>query len=142
MSLCAGEERQVQRRGLPQHLSRTRPRQDRHREAGYGQQTGSLGVPQQRAPHAQVPQCRGEKNRGVFHLCSGKKNSDQLSVKVYVLLMWCYFSKGTHPGFRIMFSSDPSQSIPVSILDRCIKLSSDPPSGLKANLKQVHSIDC
>mmetsp|Transcript_22422 Transcript_22422/g.30704 ORF Transcript_22422/g.30704 Transcript_22422/m.30704 type:complete len:1916 (+) Transcript_22422:3-5750(+) len=46
-------------------------------------------------------------------------------------------AQGTHPGFRIMFSSDPSQSIPVSILDRCIKLSSDPPSGLKANLKQA-----
>ena len=48
-----------------------------------------------------------------------------------------YTNQGTHPGFRIMFSSDPSTSIPVSILDRCIKITSDPPSGLKANLKQA-----
>jgi dynein heavy chain len=44
---------------------------------------------------------------------------------------------GMHPNFRIMFSSDPSNNIPVSILDRCIKITSDPPSGLKANLKQA-----
>ena len=48
-----------------------------------------------------------------------------------------YALQGTHPDFRIMFSSDPSSSIPVSILDRCIKITSDPPSGLKANLKQA-----
>lgn len=48
-----------------------------------------------------------------------------------------YEVQGTHPDFRIMFSSDPSTAIPVSILDRCIKLTSDPPSGLKANLKQA-----
>ena len=36
-----------------------------------------------------------------------------------------------------MLSSDPSDSIPISILDRAIKITSDPPSGLKANLKQA-----
>ena len=48
-----------------------------------------------------------------------------------------YAAHGFHPEFRLMFSSDPSNSIPVSILDRCIKITSDPPSGLKANLKQA-----
>ena len=48
-----------------------------------------------------------------------------------------YALSGSHPDFRVMFSSDPSSSIPVSILDRCIKMTSDPPSGLKANLKQA-----
>jgi dynein heavy chain len=48
-----------------------------------------------------------------------------------------YAIQGTHEGFRIMLSSDPSDSIPVSILDRAIKITSDPPSGLKANLKQA-----
>jgi len=48
-----------------------------------------------------------------------------------------YALQGTHEGFRIMLSSDPSESIPVSILDRAIKITSDPPSGLKANLKQA-----
>ncbi|RYH32012.1 hypothetical protein EON65_01475, partial [archaeon] len=42
-----------------------------------------------------------------------------------------------HPSFRVFFSSDPSNNIPVNILDRCIKITSDPPSGLRANLKQA-----
>jgi dynein heavy chain len=48
-----------------------------------------------------------------------------------------YAWMGAHPEFRIMLSSDPSSAIPVSILDRAIKITSDPPSGLKANLKQA-----
>jgi dynein heavy chain len=44
---------------------------------------------------------------------------------------------GIHPQFRVFFSSDPSNNIPIGILDRCIKITSDPPSGLKANLKQA-----
>ena len=48
-----------------------------------------------------------------------------------------YALNGTHDDFRIMLSSDPSNSIPISILDRCIKITSDPPSGLKANVKQA-----
>lgn len=43
----------------------------------------------------------------------------------------------THADFRTVLSSDPSDQIPVSILDRAIKITSDPPSGLKANLKQA-----
>ena len=39
-----------------------------------------------------------------------------------------YASMGTHPDFRILLSSDPSDSIPVSILNRCIKITSDPPT--------------
>mmetsp|Transcript_24191 Transcript_24191/g.35469 ORF Transcript_24191/g.35469 Transcript_24191/m.35469 type:complete len:827 (+) Transcript_24191:77-2557(+) len=48
-----------------------------------------------------------------------------------------YAVSGTHADFRVMLSSDPSVSIPVSILERSIKITSDPPSGLKANLKQA-----
>jgi dynein heavy chain len=36
--------------------------------------------------------------------------------------------------FRIFLSSDPSNSIPIGLVERCIKLTNDPPSGLKANL--------
>ena len=48
-----------------------------------------------------------------------------------------YTSNGAHEDFRVILSSDPSSSIPVSVLERCIKITSDPPSGLKANLKQA-----
>merc|ERR1711968_107561 len=48
-----------------------------------------------------------------------------------------YASSGSHENFRVFLSSDPSNSIPIGILDRSIKLTSDPPSGLKPNLKQA-----
>jgi dynein heavy chain len=44
---------------------------------------------------------------------------------------------GTHPDFRVLLSSDPSENIPVAILNRCIKITSDPPTGMKPNLKQA-----
>lgn len=42
-----------------------------------------------------------------------------------------------HENFRVLLSSDPSPTIPIGILERSIKLTNDPPSGLKANLKQA-----
>ena len=45
-----------------------------------------------------------------------------------------YAVAGSHPNFRIFFTSDPSNSIPIGLIERCIKLTNDPPSGLKANL--------
>merc|ERR1712072_592413 len=48
-----------------------------------------------------------------------------------------YASSGSHENFRVFMSSDPSNSIPIGIPDRSIKLTSDPPSGLKANIKQA-----
>jgi dynein heavy chain len=40
-------------------------------------------------------------------------------------------------GFRIMLSSDAAKSIPFGLLERAIKLTNEPPSGLKANLKRA-----
>ena len=44
--------------------------------------------------------------------------------------------EGSHKNFRLFLSSDPAKSIPVSILDRSIKITNEPPAGLKANLKR------
>merc|ERR1719181_985108 len=42
------------------------------------------------------------------------------------------------PGrFRLFLSSDPSKSIPPGVLNRAIKLTFEPPTGLKANLKRA-----
>lgn len=43
----------------------------------------------------------------------------------------------THEAFRVFLSSDPANSIPIGLLERCIKLTNEPPSGLKANLKRA-----
>jgi len=48
-----------------------------------------------------------------------------------------YALKGSHKDFRVFLSSDPDTHIPVGILESCVKLTNDPPSGLKANLKQA-----
>jgi dynein heavy chain len=45
--------------------------------------------------------------------------------------------EGSHEKFRLYLSSDPSNSIPIGVLSRCIKLTNEPPAGLKANLKRA-----
>ena len=47
-----------------------------------------------------------------------------------------FAEEGSHANFRIFLTSDPSRNIPIGILSRCIKLTNEPPSGLKANLQR------
>ncbi len=44
---------------------------------------------------------------------------------------------GSHEDFRLFLSSDPSDKIPIGILSRCIKITNEPPTGIKANLKRA-----
>ena len=48
-----------------------------------------------------------------------------------------YSSEGSHEKFRLFLTSDPSTTIPIGILSRCIKVTNEPPAGLKANLKRA-----
>jgi len=48
-----------------------------------------------------------------------------------------YIQEGSHAKMRLFLTSDPSNSIPIGILNRCIKLTNEPPAGLKANLKRA-----
>lgn len=42
------------------------------------------------------------------------------------------------PGpFRVFLSAEPNEDIPVGILQRSIKLTSEPPQGLRANVKRA-----
>jgi dynein heavy chain len=45
-------------------------------------------------------------------------------------------SESTHESFRLFLTSDPSDTIPIGVLARCIKLTNEPPAGLKANMKR------
>jgi dynein heavy chain len=44
---------------------------------------------------------------------------------------------GSHAKFRLFLSSDPANSIPIGLLNRCIKITNEPPAGLKANIKRA-----
>jgi dynein heavy chain len=48
-----------------------------------------------------------------------------------------YAMEGSHAKFRVFLTSDPNPAIPIGILNRCIKLTNEPPAGLKANLKRA-----
>jgi len=45
-----------------------------------------------------------------------------------------YAAVGSNPQFRLFLTSDPAPAIPIGLLERCIKLTNEPPAGMKANL--------
>eukprot|EP00954_Amorphochlora_amoebiformis_P001857 145081-Amorphochlora_amoeboformis.AAC.1 len=45
--------------------------------------------------------------------------------------------KSYHPDFRLFLSAEPSDQIPIGLLERSIKLTNEPPQGLVQNLKRA-----
>jgi len=41
---------------------------------------------------------------------------------------------GGNSRFKLFLSAEPSLGVPIGILDRSIKLTNEPPAGLKANM--------
>lgn len=44
---------------------------------------------------------------------------------------------GANQMFRLFLSAEPRDEIPIGILEKCIKLTNEPPAGLKANMKRA-----
>uniref|UniRef100_A0A674JBZ5 Dynein axonemal heavy chain 2 n=1 Tax=Terrapene triunguis TaxID=2587831 RepID=A0A674JBZ5_9SAUR len=45
-----------------------------------------------------------------------------------------------HPAFRLWLSSSPHPDFPISILQASIKMTTEPPTGLKANMKRLYQL--
>jgi dynein heavy chain len=65
---------------------------------------------------------------------------------VHLMPRWCvelekkldeYALDGPHERNRLFLTSDPAKTIPIGLLNRCIKLTNEPPGGLRANLKRA-----
>ena len=64
---------------------------------------------------------------------------------IHLMPRWCIelekqmdlFNEDGIRKFRIFLTSDPSKNIPIGILSRCIKLTNEPPQGLKANIRNA-----
>jgi dynein heavy chain len=51
--------------------------------------------------------------------------------------MDAYAIEGSHPTFRLYLSADPSDGIPIELLEKAIKLTNEPPQGFKANMNRA-----
>ena len=45
-------------------------------------------------------------------------------------------AEGAHKDFRLMLSAEPSDAMPIPVLQACVKLTNEPPDGMKANTKR------
>jgi len=68
---------------------------------------------------------------------------------IHLMPGWCvelekkldiFAIENSHPNFRLFLSADPSNGIPIGVLERSIKLTNEPPDGMLANLRRSFAL--
>ena len=45
--------------------------------------------------------------------------------------------ESTHPDYRLFLSSMPAKSFPITVLQNSVKVTNEPPKGIRANLRRA-----
>uniref|UniRef100_A0A8D2LYU2 Uncharacterized protein n=1 Tax=Varanus komodoensis TaxID=61221 RepID=A0A8D2LYU2_VARKO len=91
-----------------------------------------------------------------FHALSLGQGQAPIATRNWVFLANCHLSlswmpqldkvveqlqvEEPHPSFRLWLSSSPHPDFPISILQAGIKMTTEPPTGLKANMKRLYQL--
>lgn len=77
----------------------------------------------------------------------GHKNGHWVVLEnIHLMPTWCkrlekklddFAVEGSHQDFRVYLSAEPNPQIPIGLLERSVKLTNEPPQGLKQNIKRA-----
>eukprot|EP00931_Biecheleriopsis_adriatica_P003888 TRINITY_DN10563_c0_g2_i1.p1 TRINITY_DN10563_c0_g2~~TRINITY_DN10563_c0_g2_i1.p1 ORF type:complete len:2985 (-),score=661.93 TRINITY_DN10563_c0_g2_i1:306-8801(-) len=113
---------------------------------------GKATVPQfqANANYHNVAMGQGQDEIAMQKLEMGHKEGHWVMLQnIHLMPSWCtilekkldaFAAENSHLHFRLFLSADPSNGIPMGILERSIKLTNEPPQGLLANLRRSFAL--
>jgi len=104
-----------------------------------GQQVEVLALGQGQTPIAVELLEQGVKNGNWVFLANCHFNISWLPELAKTVEKLSIQKPAPHPNFRLWLSSDPDPRFPISLLQGSVKMTTEPPKGLKANLLRLYS---